>query len=553
MSVERQVNWLGQMRVDVPNLRALESSISHDFDVNLGKIVSGQTSLVVKGLTINISTAAGNPASSLVLTTAGALVMHFSATEAGTMLEIPDSQPADALNTSNSKVQGGFSASALNYIGIDFLRSADATTDDQVEFLAANTGAEVPRTVPTARILSYVIIISQTPFSLSSNVCPVAIVQTDSSNNVTAVTDCRSLFGRLATGSDVPNTSFKFPWTSRAENPVYAPPTSTVDPFSGGDKSIASLKDWMNATMSMIWEAKSGQYWYSQTVRDGVKLAMANTSVFATNDNFYWLWGGSSGTLKWQGLSIIFENSTQYYNTIANNSVTGVTLTAGQCLYVDINRTTVVSLTPQVGTLQSLSGPTVPGSRFIICWVGVDGELYIRDRPFDYVRMSNMLLNSGGYPTYFIKTEAQLQEAITGATAAGGAVFAFITPLTVTQSYVIPANVKSLGEMANSIITVGTGFSFTYGDNCKLEDMWFDHTSATTGNTIVASGLYFSAENCVFKENAAGTAVSIAASGNYATIEDCRFYGCIAPSTATGVSVSLNAVDAFLNNNTFLT
>lgn len=554
MSVIRQVNWLGQMRVDVPNMRAVESSIAHDFDVALGKIVSNQTPIVVRGLTINISTAAGNPATSLVLTTAGALVMHYNATEAGTMLEIPTTQANDALNTGNPNVQGNFSASTLNYVGIDYLRSAAASTDDQVEFLAANTGAEVPRTVPTARVLNYVIIISQSPFSLSTNICPIAIVQTDSSNNVIGVTDCRNLFGRLATGGDVPNTSASYAWTSRAENPnTYAPPSSLLDPFSGGDKSIGSLKDWMNAVMSVLWEAKSGVSWYSQTTRDGAKVAMSGVLVFpSNNDNFLWVFTAGSGTLKWQGLSIVFENSPQYYNPITDNATTGVTLLPGQCLYVDIDRTNLTSKVPQVGTLNTLPAPTIPGSRFILAWVGVDGQLYIRDRPFDYNRLSNILINAGGYPSYFIKSELQLQTAIAGMTTAGGGVAAFIGPITISQSYTFPANVKLVGLNGASIITIPQGFSLTLGNKSKIEEMWFDQTSATSGNALIASGLYFEAYDSIFKVNAAGTGVGLAITGNYASVQDCTFYGCVTPSTGTGISVGLNAVDTYLNNNTFL-
>ena len=49
--IERQSNWLGQQRVDVPHLRAMESSVASDFDVLAG-IISGQDSYVIKGFQI---------------------------------------------------------------------------------------------------------------------------------------------------------------------------------------------------------------------------------------------------------------------------------------------------------------------------------------------------------------------------------------------------------------------------------------------------------------------------------------------------------------------
>lgn len=385
MAITRQGNFLGQQRVDVPDLRSIESAVANDFDLLAGIVMTHKESVVITGFTIDTTSAFGAPASSLILRTAGGVLIHWGATEAGSLIQVADDQADEILNTSNARVQGSFASAAMNYIGIDYLRSADAATSDTTKFMTADTAQEVARSVPKARTLDYRITISTSPFSLTSNVDPIAKVLTDSSGNVVSVTDARNLFGRLAPGGDVPNPSAAYVWAdaTRRENAnTYAPSSTTANPFQGGDKGIHSLKDWMDAMMNLMWEAKSGQFWYSPTTRDGIKLGCSSSVISATGDNFDWT---APPTLKWKGLIVTFENSDANHNVVTDNATVGVTFNDGQCLYVDIDRSQVATLTAQVGTLTSLPAPTVPGSRVIICWrIGTD--LYIRDRGFDITR-----------------------------------------------------------------------------------------------------------------------------------------------------------------------
>lgn len=338
MAITRQGNFLGQMRVDASDLRSLESAAANDFDLLAGKVMGGQRALVVRGFTIDTTNTLNNPATNLQLLTADGILMHWGATEAGTLLSVPSAQAVEVLNSGNANVIGGFASGVLNYVGIDYSRSADATTSDVTKFVSAATNQESTNTVPKARTLSYRIIISTTPFSLSTNICPVARVQTDSQNRVTAVTDCRQLFGRLARGGDVPDASAGFTWadSTRRENAITYASGSTANPFAGGDKGIASLKSWMDAVMHVLWEAKSGESWYSQTSRDSMKIAFVPNGLTSGGSNFSWTIGTS--TLTWSGIFIAFENSSGgYYNAVTDGS--GV-IADGQCLYVDINRTT---------------------------------------------------------------------------------------------------------------------------------------------------------------------------------------------------------------------
>lgn len=379
MAVKRQKNWLGQQRVDVPHLREIESAIVADFDELAGKILASSRPIVVNGMTISMGAAVGNFASSLVLNTAGSILLHGTASEPGALFVVPTTQAAETLNTSNTSVVGSFTPNTTNYIGIDLIRQIDATTSDTVKFRSATTKKEFSQDVPLARVLQYRVIISTNDFSLQPNVAPVAKVVLNSGGVVTSVTDCRELMFRLGSGGSTPNALAVYPWTSRVENPVTS--TTTSDPFTGADKSIASFIDFFHAMESRLWEVGGGEHWYSQTTDRDVLFVRDASNVFSNGENFEW-----TGTnLHWKGISFDFGNSTAVKNTI-NQQLTdsaGLTdLAVGQCLYVDVNRATdLAALTMVKANLSSLGTPVIPGSRQIIAWRVSEG-IYARGSVF---------------------------------------------------------------------------------------------------------------------------------------------------------------------------
>lgn len=377
MSVNRQLNGLGQQRFDLPHLRALESSIANDFDVSVGTIIAGQKPLIIKGFNLSTSNMVGKPATSLILNTANGIALHYFASESGSMLSVPALQAAEVLSPLNPNVFGGFVSNNTNYIGIDFIRTPDASTTDTVQFLDAATLVETPKPVPLARTLSYKILISPTTFSAASNICPVAKVTTDVSGNITFIQDARRLMFRLGSGGDFPNASNVFPWAaSRIENTA-----SGSDVFAGGDKVIISLKDWCDAVTTRLWEVSGGgDFWYSPTSPQNVKL-IKEGSPFVNGDYFSW-----SGTnLSWQGIRFVFGNAIApgvYFNLVQDQitAAAGLTdLAVGECVYVDLTRAgnaTVVAVKTQ---LTSLGSPTVPGSRYILAYRGPSGNVFARD------------------------------------------------------------------------------------------------------------------------------------------------------------------------------
>ena len=380
MSVLRQFNALGQIRVDVPHIRSIESSIAADFDVVVGRGLAGVKPLILRGFTLS-NIGVGVAASAIQMSTADGIAYNLNSSESGSFLWIPSDRPLEVLATTNSRVIGSFTANSVNFVGIDFLRSSDASTADLAQFINADTLTESGKTIPLGRTLDYKIYISTSPFSSTPNIVPIAKVTTDIDNKIAIVQDARPMMFRLGSGGDFPNyqSSYSYPF-GRQE-------TLTLDKFTGGDKNILSNKDWMDAVMTRIWEIGGGENWYSPTADRNVRLVREPTDVFTAGDNFEVV----SNNLHWRGLSIVFDNANTtgvYYNAISDQLTDSAGLTnlaVGECIYVDIDRSQNATLVPQKALLQSLGSPVVPGTRFVIAWRTSNTgsfDIYTRDYPY---------------------------------------------------------------------------------------------------------------------------------------------------------------------------
>lgn len=386
MAVSRQENWLGQQRVDVPHLRSVESAVAGDFDLLAGQVLTAARATVVKGFNVLTANAIGSPATSLQVGVANGIILHQNASESGTIFQVSNSRLPEVLTTTNARVIGSFVSNQVNYVGLDLRRSSDSTTADLVEFLNANTLQESPQTVPLARTLDYRLIISTTDFTSQTNVLPIALITTDTNNNVTLIQDARQLMFRLGSGGTVPNIHNAYTWPyTRAEN-------LTGDVFSGGDKGISSAVEWIDAMMTRVWEVGGGPYWYSASDRTNMKLTRNVSTRFSNGDNFE----VPVADVHWKGLSITFSNSPFtdgsgnpiFSNDIADQitNVPGLTnMAIGDCIYVDVDQTTVrtggTALVAVKAPMASMGSPTIPGSRWILVWRTANGY-FTRDSQF---------------------------------------------------------------------------------------------------------------------------------------------------------------------------
>ena len=378
MSVQGRARFSGQQRVDVPHLRQLESGVIADFDILAGTILGGRKALVVDGFEFAIPGAVGAKASALQLVVASSLLCHYNATEPGSIFQVPADRAVEILSAGNARLTGSFIPGTTNYVGIDLVRAADATTADTVSFLDADTLIDQAQAgIPLRETLDYRIVVSAIDFDATPALAPVAKVVTDAANNVSSITDARNLMFRLASGGSVPDQQYAYPWPEgRLEN--------STEKFQGGDRALGSLRVWCEAVMTRLWEIAGGERWFSAVSDRNVKMSRSASGVFANGEFFEW-----DGTnLHWKNLRFIFPNSTGYYNDIADQLTdsTGLTnLADGECIYVDLdfsqNLTGASALVLVKAVVTSLGSPTIPGSRYVVAWRN-GSSVYVRDNYF---------------------------------------------------------------------------------------------------------------------------------------------------------------------------
>jgi hypothetical protein len=379
MAVNRQVNFLGQQRVDVPHIRSLESAVCYDFDA-VGLMITGGVPCVIKGFdVVNYPTVINSLASNLVISTAGSRIIHPLASDSGSFFQVPLDRPSEIINSNNTRVKGSWTAGTVNYVGIDLLRKSDSNTATTVRFLTTNPDTEVSNYVPLARTMDYVITISTTPFSVTPSICPLLIVTTDSYQKITVIRDARNLLFSNGSGGDSPSYNNPFGWPGGRNT------ATTATYLTAGDKSIKSIKQWNNAVMTRLQEIAGGEYWFSLTADRNVR--MTQEGVFDSNgESFEW-----TGTnLHWKGIRFVFDNSTTYINELQDQltNSTGLTdLVDGECIYVDLDRSlahTVGGSNPlfaQKAVLATLSGSSTPGQRWTIAQ-RIGSKIFIRDQSY---------------------------------------------------------------------------------------------------------------------------------------------------------------------------
>jgi hypothetical protein len=127
----------------------------NDFDELLNAFVIGESaSYVVRGFEINMVGAIGSSSSSLQMIVENSSLFHGSSNEAGTFFQVPTGTANETLSsTTNTKVDGSFTPSAINYVGLEFTREVDNATTAQVFLWNPTNQNEISKTIPLAETL----------------------------------------------------------------------------------------------------------------------------------------------------------------------------------------------------------------------------------------------------------------------------------------------------------------------------------------------------------------------------------------------------------------
>lgn len=344
MSVQRRVNQLSQMREECSDLRAIESAASADFDTLIQSFITGAGNpYIVNGFALNMaSNPIGGAASNLQVIVAEGALLHTTASQSGTFYLVPAGTPNVTLNAATvANVTGAFVPSSNNYIGIDYYRFQDTATDTQRYLWDPTSKEEDQAIAPAAIVLSYEFVITSSIWA--SNILPIAIVVTDSSNNVVSITDSRPLLFRLGTGGVNPNPYYVFPWPEgTTENPVTTISNGS-NPFYGGDKGITDLKDFIDAVETGFLYLGGGPYWYSffnngpSGSLSQLREDVANTLLTGTGNITHS--ATVAGRMNWtSSINLKIVGSGLSYSLATNPTGTSVTLADDEVAYLSLVR-----------------------------------------------------------------------------------------------------------------------------------------------------------------------------------------------------------------------
>jgi len=333
-------------------MRAIESGGSNDFDELLSSLITNENkSYVIRGFELEMAGSIGASASNLQMIVSGSAMLHGQSNTSGTFFQVREGTANETLSsTTNSKIVGAFTPSALNYVGLEFIRQVDDSTAIQTYLWNPTVGAEIVKTLPFLETLDFQIIISSTLFA--SNVIPISIVETDTANNVLSVQDRRPMLFRLGTaGVSTPDPFYDYPWTNDSEGRVenyWQSSSSLNSPFRGGDKQILSFKENDDALKTEIKLLKGTNYWYSPAIGgsiSGLRYDVANTLM--TGEGTITHSSSVAGQMNWdENIFLTVISSRLKYKLEAYAAGTNLTLADGQAAYINIIRNQ--DITPQL-------------------------------------------------------------------------------------------------------------------------------------------------------------------------------------------------------------
>lgn len=261
MAILQRVALYPNERLDIPDARSLEGFSLNDWRFFVKGVMAGQ-SYVVQGFEIsNYSNIFLVPGFKLRLSTVA--LLHPNATTQAAGFYVTNNQEPDAVVT--------LSASATNYVEVD-LSTASGTPDIRAFWdPGANSGEGGEYTDTVDTVINLTLNVSSNVSGFTSGKIPLYKVVTNSSGVVTSLTDSRPMFFRLGSGGNSPDPFATYSWPSlpdaskaRQEGAVtVTTATSNNAPFQGGDKNIKTLKEWMDAVMTVVKEIKGTPYWYT--------------------------------------------------------------------------------------------------------------------------------------------------------------------------------------------------------------------------------------------------------------------------------------------------
>jgi len=306
MAILSRVNYLSQQRLDLQHVIATDSFNAFDLRA-FSYILNGlEKNYVVRGLEITALNGF-----TVTVKVANSIILFPLDNEASFYYGLADASD-EIINVPPSTEKVFLEA---------FLERVTETPVTAAFFDPSNTndqnpaGQEFNASVDFQSIVKLQLRYNTEGFSVDA--IPLAILRTGSAG-VVDISDARDLFFRLGSGGALPSPYKKYAWSSnRVENAlpaqsIYLNQFTPQNPYytqdANGiinDKALTNLKDWMDATMTIISEMKGSASWYTpiagKTIPNLLFLNPNATSFVPSIDGRTLSWTGTQ--LKSSSLS----------------------------------------------------------------------------------------------------------------------------------------------------------------------------------------------------------------------------------------------------------
>lgn len=393
MAVQSRVNYVGGLRIDLPDLLATDSYVVNDVR-NLLMSIVGSNSYTVQGLEVTGwlgLTVSVKIDGAIVFCPSNSTAPFYKGLDGDTDLTLTLQS-----NTTDIYLELGLETTTSGSVTKGFWDSLAVTSDSPA-------GSEFTEAIDAQVIVIPKLV--QKFDGFSPNAIKIAKIST-SETTITKVIDARELFFRLATGGATPNKAAEFAWDETATQEPPDSTSSSSDLLSTNansiyysyttnatvlnDKGIKSFKEWLDALMTIIKQMKGTPTWYQGVGNSvGFPANLSMLSLFRDSPAGHSIvadpsvtvyWGATDGStnnslnsqctgstrFRWQsnyGYPVVWELGGTYSTgrQYSSSNFISPSVSTGQSLYLQLQRD--VLLTTDIVTWRPTAAPS--GSSFV--------------------------------------------------------------------------------------------------------------------------------------------------------------------------------------------
>lgn len=298
MAVLSRVNFIGQQRLDLHHMLAMDSYTAFDFRSIIAGIVGSNGTYVVKGLFVS-----GQTGLSINIRVADCLVYNPKDPNGSMYVGLPDDPDEIVVlpaSQPNVYVEAIFKNQAQAPVNSGFWDALALVGDDA-------GGTEFTASANTQNVIVLEIKVNTTGFTEGS--IPLVKASTGASS-ITAMEDRRPLLYRLGKGGISPDPLNKYDFASLRSEPVtsgigtgeisVSSPWRSKDASGAiNDKALTSFKDWADAVMTRISEIAGSTLWYASGAATAAVANLSLSQTFFDNDTGHSIQPSPTSSFKW--------------------------------------------------------------------------------------------------------------------------------------------------------------------------------------------------------------------------------------------------------------